>query len=239
MTPSTKAIVVMSGGMDSTVLLYDVLDYITPDVHAISFDYGQRHKKELQYARKTCNDLGIPHTIADITSITGLLRASVLTDHSRDVPEGNYAADNMAATVVPNRNSIMANIAAGLTISEGASRLCMGVHAGDHPVYPDCRPRFFAQLQSLLLTANEGYIAYDFSLYTPFIHIDKTDIVRRGAQLNVPFEQTWSCYKGGAIHCGRCGTCVERAEAFAKAHVADPTEYESPDYWKTVTGANA
>jgi 7-cyano-7-deazaguanine synthase len=239
---SQKAIVVMSGGLDSTVLLYDVLSndsIIDPSkqVHAVSFDYGQRHKKELKYARLTCDLLNIAHTIVDITSITSLLKASVLTDHSREVPEGNYAASNMAATVVPNRNAIMSNIAAGLAVSEGANILALGIHAGDHFVYPDCRPDFVNRLQELLITANEGFIRPDFVIYTPFLYRTKADIVSEGRELNVPFKNTWSCYNGTAIHCGRCGTCVERAEAFALAGVADPTEYESPEYWRTAVNA--
>lgn len=224
-----KTVVLTSGGLDSTTLLYQA-HRDTEVVQALSFDYGQRHVKELEYANLNCEALGIPWTLVDLRSLGGLLAGSALTDNI-DVPEGHYAADNMALTIVPNRNSIMLNIAVGVAIGLGADEVRAAMHAGDHPVYPDCRPQFVAQLNRLITVATET----DVFVHTPFIGATKADIVYLGMQLSVPFENTWSCYKGGMIHCGKCGTCVERAEAFDLAGVFDPTAYEDPNFWKAVT----
>ena len=229
------AIVVLSGGMDSTAALYWTIDNWggSDNVAAISFDYGQRHKKELQHARRTCMSLGVQHYLVDITTITSLLGGSALTDDI-EVPEGHYEEENMKATVVPNRNSIMSNIAIGLVVSQKAEALVLGVHSGDHAIYPDCRPAFIAQLANLAHAANEGFIQEHFSIQAPWLYALKMDIVRAGEELGVSWEQTWTCYKGGEIHCGRCATCVERLEAFDQASVVDPVTYEDRDYWRTV-----
>ncbi len=220
-----KAVVVFSGGLDSTTALYKAVSdgY---EVYAVSFDYGQKHRKELDQAVRIAQGLGVSHEVVDITTITGLISNSALTSSEKEVPEGHYAEDNMKVTVVPNRNMIMASIAIGYAVNIGASAIYLGVHSGDHFVYPDCRPEFVRLLSQIALTANEGFIEPGFRVITPFLNSSKADIVRLGAQLQVPYELTWSCYKGGAMHCGKCGTCVERKEAFELAGLVDPTVYD-------------
>ena len=223
----SKQVVILSGGMDSTVALYTVLDSVGyRSVSAISINYDQRHKKELEYAAATCRRTSVPHYVVDLRSINELIQSSSLTNPNQDVPEGHYEEDSMKATVVPNRNAIMLNIAIGHAVSIGANRVVTGVHAGDHAVYPDCRPEFIDKLTELAHVANEGFIPIDFFVSAPFVHMSKADIAKIGDKLNVPWEDTWTCYKGGEIHCGRCSTCMERIEAFSIAEVNDPTHYE-------------
>ncbi|MEE2943798.1 MAG: 7-cyano-7-deazaguanine synthase QueC [Pseudomonadota bacterium] len=228
-----KTLVICSGGLDSVTLAYKVAQE-RELVGLISFDYGQRHKKETDFAAKAGKALGVPHDLIDMRAIGGFLSGSALTD-DLDVPDGHYAEGNMKVTVVPNRNAIMLAVAFGVAAAKGAQSVGTAVHGGDHFIYPDCRPGFMNAFQSMQDAALEGYA--DVQLYTPFVNISKADIVTEGARAEVPFEDTWSCYKGGALHCGRCGTCVERLEAFHLAGVEDPTEYEDRDYWKTVVGS--
>ena len=216
-----KVVAIYSGGMDSTVLLYH-LQSQGYDVRALSVDYAQRHRKELEHARSISRTIGIPHEVADLRGITHLLKGSSLTDTGIDVPEGHYAEESMRATVVPNRNMIMLSVALGYAISLEAQFVAYGAHAGDHTIYPDCRPEFAAAINTAALLADWHQV----ELLRPFIKMTKAEIAKRGAELNVPFELTWSCYKGGERHCGSCGTCVERAEAFNLAGLQDPTEYE-------------
>lgn len=224
-----KVLAVVSGGMDSTVLTYQLLKTYD-DVALISFNYGQRHKKELDYAKRTADKLGLDHTIVDITNLTGLLSKSTLTSDA-PVPDGHYAEDNMRKTVVPNRNAIMLNIAAGYAITIGADALATAVHSGDHYIYPDCRPQFVDALSTMLKIANEGFVPDAFRVLAPFVHVPKDEIARIGHGLDVPWLDTWSCYKGGDIHCGSCGTCFERREAFMLAGIDDPTTYlATPHY---------
>ena len=206
--------------MDSTVLLYQLLN-AGDDVLALSIDYGQRHKKELECARSLCKDLGVEHRIADLTSLTPLLAGSSLTSPEIEVPEGHYAEDNMKATVVPNRNMILLSVATGWAISAGAESVSYAAHSGDHAIYPDCREEFAEGMNHVMGLADWQKVALD----RPFVSLTKADIVKLGSELGVPFERTWSCYKGGELHCGRCGTCVERREAFYLAGVDDPTIY--------------
>lgn len=215
-----KTVIIHSGGMDSTVLLYQLLN-AGDDVLALSIDYGQRHKKELECARSLCKDLGVEHRIADLTSLTPLLAGSSLTSPEIEVPEGHYAEDNMKATVVPNRNMILLSVATGWAISAGAESVSYAAHSGDHAIYPDCREEFAEGMNHVMGLADWQKVALD----RPFVSLTKADIVKLGAELGVPFERTWSCYKGGELHCGRCGTCVERREAFYLAGVDDPTIY--------------
>lgn len=223
---TTAAIV--SGGLDSTVLAYYARFQDNGDTPAlISFDYGQRHRKELNYAQQTAFALNAQHTIVTMSELGHVLEGSALTDDAVDVPEGHYAASNMAATVVPNRNAIMLSVAWGICVARGFDRLVAGMHAGDHPIYPDCRPAFIDSLNAALRIGTDGYAEEDLRLEAPFVRITKADIVRIGHGLSVPWLDTWSCYKGGELHCGACGTCVERREAFALAGVDDPTEYEA------------
>lgn len=219
------AIAIVSGGMDSVTLAY-LLHSQGHDLHLLSFDYGQRHKKELEFAAKCAADLNARYDVIDLSNITKFLSGSALTDDI-DVPEGHYAADNMKLTVVPNRNAIMLTIAYAVAVSEQAAIVATGVHAGDHHIYPDCRPDFVRTFDAMQRVAVEGFGNPDLHLYAPFVDIGKHDIVTIGHALNVPYAATWSCYKGGDVHCGKCGTCVERKEAFALAGVIDPTIYSS------------
>jgi len=223
-----KSIVICSGGLDSVTLAYKMAQE-TDLKQLISFDYGQRHKKETAYAARCAQALGVAHDVVDITTIGALLTGSALTDDVA-VPEGHYAEDTMKATVVPNRNAIMLTIAFGAAAAQDCDVVATAVHGGDHFIYPDCRPDFIDSFNQMQAHALDGYASVQ--LYAPFVHVPKDEIVRQGHQLNVPFAQTWSCYKGQEIHCGRCGTCVERREAFHLAGVDDPTIYKDPDYWQ-------
>lgn len=216
----------VSGGLDSVTLAHG-LAADGHDLVCLSFDYGQRHAKEVGFARDCAARLGAEHHVVDLRSVGALLAGSALTDATVAVPEGHYTDDSMAVTVVPNRNAIMLAVAVGVATARGASAVATAVHAGDHAVYPDCRPAFIEAAEHEARIANEGFLAADFRVLAPFLEASKADIVRRGAPLGVPFAETWSCYVGGEHHCGRCGTCVERREAFQLAGVHDPTVYET------------
>lgn len=216
-----KYVAVVSGGMDSVTLAHH-LNAQGHHLHLLSFDYGQRHIRELQCAAACAQRLNADHDIINLTSITAQLKGSALTDPSVEVPEGHYAAETMKATIVPNRNMMMLSIAAAVAIGMSADGVAMGVHAGDHPIYPDCRPEFFTAA-SVAVALGTGQ---QLDVCTPFIKLTKADIAKLGDDLGVPWHETWSCYVGEAQHCGRCGTCVERAEAFELAGVPDPTPYE-------------
>ncbi|MCB0346588.1 MAG: 7-cyano-7-deazaguanine synthase QueC [Bdellovibrionales bacterium] len=215
-----KTLVVYSGGIDSTVLLFEMLA-AGEEVGAISFDYGQRHSRELVTASRICGGRGVRHKVVDFGAMSELLVGSSLTDSSIPVPDGHYTDESMKATVVPNRNMLMLSAAIAAGLSSGFDAVAYGAHAGDHTIYPDCRPEFVEAMQHAAALCDWKQI----KLLAPFLKWSKADIVRRGAELNVPFEQTWSCYKGGAAHCGTCGTCVERREAFELAGIVDPTHY--------------
>ena len=219
-----KILCVISGGMDSATLLYKALAWEGKTVEALSFNYGQRHKVELSYASSLCATLGVTHDIIDISAITPYIGGSSLTDDI-DVPEGHYTSDTMSITVVPNRNAIMLSIAYGIAVARGAEIVGAAMHSGDHAVYPDCRPAFVEAFDSMQRIAVEGHGHPGLHLWTPFINQSKTDIAREGALLGVNYSQTWSCYKGLDVHCGLCGTCYERREAFQEAGVQDPTVY--------------
>lgn len=212
-----KIFFILSGGLDSTTALYYVRK--THDiVEALTFDYGQRHVKEIDAAKKICRQLKIRHKIIDITNLNGLLQGSSLTSKKIATPHGHYQKPTMKNTIVPNRNAIMINIAAGYAISQKVYALGLGVHAGDHYIYPDCRPEFIKAQAKTLSLANEC----NFKLITPFLQCDKTEIVRRGQKLDVPFELTWTCYEGKAKPCNKCGSCIERSEAFQENNLRDP-----------------
>lgn len=218
-----KAVVIVSGGMDSVTLAHHMraLGY---DLHLVSFDYGQRHRRELDCAAWQAEALGAQHTVIDISGIRPLLKGSSLTDDVA-VPHGHYAEETMRATVVPNRNAIMLSLAWGIACVDGADVLACGVHAGDHYIYPDCRPEFIAELGAALRSGTVGHRADGLTLVAPFVDKTKTDIAAIGGAIGVNFARTWTCYEGGDLHCGRCGACVERREAFADSGVADPTAY--------------
>lgn len=218
-----KAVAIVSGGMDSVTLAY-WLKSQGYDLHLVSFDYGQRHRRELECAAWQASHLQAEHTIIDISGIRPLLKGSALTDDVA-VPHGHYAEETMRATVVPNRNAIMLSIAWGLACTSEAEVLACGVHAGDHFIYPDCRPQFIDQLDIALRTGTQGHRSDELGLIAPFVYKTKTDIAAIGGELGVRFDQTWTCYEGGEVHCGKCGACTERREAFRDSKVADPTTY--------------
>jgi len=216
-----RVVAVVSGGLDSAVLLYDLLAR-GARVKALSVDYGQRHRRELKAAAALCRLRDVRHELVDLRGLKRLLSSSLTTPGAR-VPEGHYAEANMRSTVVPNRNMILLATAAAWAISSRCDAVAYAAHSGDHAIYPDCREKFVRALDKAIGLADWHKVR----LLRPFVRMRKADIVRRGAALGVPFAKTWSCYKGGARHCGKCGTCVERREAFRLAKVPDPTDYSS------------
>src|SRR2546428_326980 len=229
-----KAIAIVSGGLDSITLAY-LLHAEGYELHVLSFDYGQRHRKELAYAERCAKRLGAAFDVVDLSSITRFLKGSALTD-AIPVPDGHYAAPTMAVTVVPNRNAIMLSVAYAVAVAEQAQVVAIGVHSGDHFIYPDCRPAFIAAFSAMQQLAVEGFSDPNLKLETPFLQLGKHQIVSLGTVLGVPYADTWSCYNGSDKHCGRCGTCVERKHAFRDAGVADPTLYADPVYGFDLVG---
>lgn len=215
-----KDVILLSGGLDSTAALA-LSDNAGTAVRAVAVDYGQRHIREIESAHRIATRYGIPLHVLDFRSWGRQLAGSALTDPAVDVPHGHYAAPSMAVTVVPNRNAVLIMAAAGIAEAYGCQRVVTGVHVGDHHVYPDCRPHFIASAASTIAHATEGRV----SLHAPFGHHTKADIARIAYDLAAPIGLTWSCYEGGEQHCGKCGTCVERREAFALADREDPTIY--------------
>ncbi|MFE6049882.1 7-cyano-7-deazaguanine synthase QueC [Kitasatospora sp. NPDC056446] len=222
--PTQHAVVIASGGLDSTTVAYLLADRGSR-LTLLSFDYGQRHRKELDFARQAAGRLNARHEVVELSGLGRLLSGSALTDPSIEVPGGHYTAESMRSTVVPNRNAIMLSVAVGVAVATGADAVAFGAHSGDHTVYPDCRAEFFDVFGEVARVGNEGFIAEGFQLLAPFIDQTKADIVRVAEQVGVPFVDTWSCYRGGELHCGTCGTCTERIEAFVLAEVEDPTDY--------------
>ena len=213
------SVIIVSGGMDSTTLLYDRRDEIAL---AISFDYGSNHNaREIAYAEMHCKRLGIEHITIPLDFMHKYFRSSLL-DRADAIPEGHYADENMKSTVVPFRNGIMLAVAAGVAESRNLTKLLIANHGGDHTIYPDCRPEFISAMDS---ATNAGtYVGV--RVVAPYTNITKGDIARIGKKLGIDYAETWSCYKGGEKHCGKCGTCVERKEALAYAGIEDTTEYE-------------
>jgi len=212
-----KVVLIFSGGMDSTTLLYDLIKR-NKIVYALSINYNQRHKKELDYAKKTTKKLGINHKIIDLSAIDELLQGSALTSSEIAVPEGHYEDENMKMTVVPNRNMILLSLAIGYAISIKADSVYYAAHKGDHAIYPDCRPEFVDAVKEVA-----KLVYYEpIEIYAPYLHIDKGDIAIIGKKLGVDYSLTWSCYNGKEKPCGKCGSCTERLEAFKKAEMIDP-----------------
>lgn len=218
-----SGVIILSGGMDSVTLLHSRHKEGVTGVRALSFNYGQRHDKELWYAKEAAERLDIPWECVSLP-LQHLLPSS-LTSPDQEVPEGHYQDETMKQTIVPGRNAIMLSIAAGYSASFGGTFVATAVHAGDHAIYPDCTPIFIRLMTKAL---NEGLrgVTESMSVLAPFVHATKADIVALGSSIGVDYSQTWSCYKGGRHHCGKCGTCVERKEAFELARVPDPTTYE-------------
>ncbi len=214
------SIIVLSGGMDSVTLMHDYKERIAL---AVTFDYGSNHNaRETACARRQCEMLGIEHLVIPLEFMGRYFRSSLLSG-ADDIPEGHYEDENMKSTVVPFRNGIMLAVACGLAESRGLQHVMIANHGGDHAIYPDCRPGF---VDAMSRAMSEG--TYEgVTLLAPYTDMTKADIARRGAELGVDFSLTYSCYKGGERHCGRCGTCVERREAFSVAGVPDPTDYSA------------
>lgn len=212
-------IIVLSGGMDSVTMLYEFASEIKV---AVSFDYGSKHNaKEIPFAALHCQRLGIQHIVIPLDFMTRYFKSSLLMG-GEDIPEGNYDDENMKSTVVPFRNGIMLSVAAGLAESHGLKRLFIANHFGDHAIYPDCRAGFIKAMSEAVSEGTYEHIRIE----APYTGISKTDIAKRGAKLGINYAETWSCYKGGEKHCGKCGTCMERKEAFREAGLTDPTIYE-------------
>ena len=217
-----NALVLCSGGMDSVTALYWAARHHRV-TGVVSFDYGSKHNgRELPFAQEHAQRLGVRSEIITLDFVNRLF-ASALLQSGGDIPEGHYAAENMRQTVVPFRNAIMLSIACGFAESIGAEALVIAAHGGDHTIYPDCREEFMRAMGDAMRSGTYAGI----QLLRPFIAMTKGQIAAEGARLGVDFSRTYSCYKGGPIHCGKCGTCVERREAFAQAGLADPTVYEA------------
>lgn len=214
------SVLIYSGGVDSTTMLYEFRDRIAV---ALSFHYGSNHnEKELAFARLHCERLGIKHIVISLDFIGKMFHSSLLEGADK-IPEGNYDDENMRSTVVPFRNGIMLSVAAGLAESEGLRYVMMANHAGDHAIYPDCRPGFVKAMSEAIKNGTYEGIEID----APYTGLTKADIARRGKNLGIHYEETWSCYKGGEHHCGKCGTCQERKQAFREAGIDDKTIYDN------------
>ncbi|WP_417658017.1 7-cyano-7-deazaguanine synthase QueC [Pseudidiomarina aestuarii] len=216
-----KVVVIYSGGMDSYTVLHRALRD-GHDVYALSFHYGQRHAKELDYAARVCNKLAIPLKVVDIRAINQLLAGSSLTDNI-DIPQGHYEEASMKSTVVPNRNMILLSLAIGYAVSIEAEAVYYGAHSGDHAIYPDCRPEFVRKMNDVSLIANYEPVRIE----VPYLDVDKIAILADGLRMGLDYADTWTCYEGRELACGKCGACVERLEAFTKNQVADPIPYQS------------
>ena len=216
-----KVVVIYSGGMDSFTVLNRALKD-GKQVYALSFDYGQRHVKELDCARAVCNELKIEHKVIDISAINQLLAGSSLTDDI-EIPEGHYEAENMKSTVVPNRNMILLSLAVGYAVSVGAGQVYYGAHSGDHAIYPDCRPEFVLKMNDVCKIANYESV----EIFSPYLTVDKTAILTDGLSMGLDYSNTWTCYNGREKACGKCGACQERLEAFRDNNEVDPIAYEA------------
>ena len=214
------SLIIVSGGMDSITLLYDRKDSIAL---ALSFDYGSNHNsREIPYAQLHCQRLGIRHIVIPIDFMHQYFTSSLL-EGAEAIPDGHYTNENMKSTVVPFRNGIMLSVAIGIAESNGLKKVLIANHGGDHAIYPDCRPDFISAINKAAMSGTYLNVEVD----APYTNISKTDIARRGLALGIDYSETWSCYKGGAVHCGTCGTCVERKEALHDAGIDDKTEYLS------------
>lgn len=227
------ALVLLSGGMDSTVLLTHAVKNVDR-VEALFVDYGQRHIRERQASVQVAAFLGVPWAELDLTTF-GASVHSALTTRGLGVPHGHYTAETMKVTVVPNRNATLLSAAAGIAASRGLTQVLTAVHSGDHAVYADCRPEFIAAFDAATR------LGCGVAVGAPFVGMWKSEICALGSMLDAPLAFSWSCYEGGDRHanrhCGRCGTCVERAEAFSDAGVTDPTDYADTEFWRAAVAA--
>lgn len=213
------SLIIVSGGMDSVSMLYEYRDDIAL---AVSYNYGANHNaKEISFAQAHCEAMGILHIVVPLEFMSKHFKSSLLSG-AEAVPEGGYDESNMKSTVVPFRNGIMLSIACGIAESKGLQRVMIANHGGDHSLYPDCRPEFIRSMSDAM-----KYGTYkNIEIAAPYTQLTKAEIARRGHDWGLDLSQTWSCYKGGDLHCGVCGTCIERKEAFRLAGIADKTEYE-------------
>ena len=214
------SVIVVSGGMDSVTLLYEKKDEIAL---GISFDYGSNHNhNELPLAALHCQRLGIEHVVVPLGFMHQYFKSSLL-ESGESIPDGSYDEENMKSTVVPFRNGVMLAVAAGIAESNGLTKVLIANHGGDHTIYPDCRPEFIAAMDAAVEAGTFARVR----VVAPYTNISKADIARRGRVLGIDYAETWSCYKGGHVHCGTCGTCVERKEALREAGIEDNTTYQS------------
>jgi len=218
-----KIVVILSGGIDSTVLLHSYLHKQQDEVRALSINYGQRHVLELAYAEIQASRAKVPWACVDLSNLRDVLPGSSQTDSSVEVPHGHYAEESMKQTVVPNRNMILLSVAIGHAIAHQCDAVAYAAHAGDHAIYPDCRREFVQAMQGAAQLCDWRRI----DLLSPFVDFSKADIVEQGELLGVDFSKTYSCYEGNEIHCGKCGTCTERKEAFELNSIKDPTQYRA------------
>lgn len=215
------SVIILSGGMDSCTLLHEYKDDIAL---AITFDYGSKqNKQEQQHATQQCQLLGIKHIIIPLEFMKLYFKSALLSNNPTDIPEGKYDDQNMKVTVVPFRNGIMLAIACGIAESNGLHRVMIANHAGDHAIYPDCRQGF---IDAMSMAMQHGTYE-NIKVFAPYTQLSKTDIARRGKAMGIDYSMTYSCYRGGEKHCGKCGTCQERHEAMLDAGIDDPTEYEN------------
>jgi 7-cyano-7-deazaguanine synthase len=234
MGDKSKAVVLLSGGMDSVCAFYHAIKEHEV-VAGISFDYGAKHNhKEIPFAQHHCRMFGVEHRVIRLEFIGELFKSHLLKSGG-EIPDGHYEEETMKQTVVPFRNGIMLSIAAGFAESRSADGLVIAAHAGDHAIYPDCREAFMKSMADAIRLGTFAGI----ELLRPFISLTKAEIASHGHRLGVDFSKTWSCYKGGSIHCGSCGTCVERREAFILAGVPDPTSYASTEPLPTKPAARS
>jgi len=218
-----KVVVIYSGGMDSFTVLNKAIQ-AGHEVLAVSFNYGQRHSKELDYAKRVCDELGVTHDIVDITAMQSLMsNSSLMANSDESIPEGHYEAANMKSTVVPNRNMILISLAIGYAVNEEAQEVWYGAHSGDHMIYPDCRPEFVEAMAKASLLANFDPV----KVVAPYLNDDKIGILKDGLAMGLDYGKTWTCYNGREKACGKCGSCVERLEAFELNKASDPLEYEA------------
>ncbi|HLE24066.1 MAG TPA: 7-cyano-7-deazaguanine synthase QueC [Thermodesulfobacteriota bacterium] len=219
-----KAVIIASGGVDSSTLLYKTVKEGC-ETYGLTFIYGQKHKREIESAKKICEGLNVHHKVIDLSILKDILSGSALTDSGVEIPEVPETAEHyetLKTTIVPNRNSIFLSVAIGYTVSMGANHVYFGAHHSDRGVYPDCRLEFVEAFEHAERLANDSSLLV---VAAPFVNMTKSEIVKLGVELGVPYKETWSCYKGGEIHCGVCSSCRERKRAFQEAGVVDPTEY--------------
>ena len=223
-----KVVLILSGGLDSSILGFWLKKYYSAELICITFDYGQKHRNELNYAKNIVQLLQSEHHLIDLSFIKNVLMHSnsSLVNPKFNVPHGEYTKQNMQSTVVPNRNSLMLTIAWTIACTNNATAVAYGAHTGDHYLYPDTRPEYFQALNNALKLGTEDVCNTQLKLIAPFINYSKSQIVLEGVKLHFPFELTWTCYEGGNMHCGICGACISRKQSFIEANVTDPTKYQ-------------